>query len=161
LQPDAKVAQAISAPGEQKYLVAGSGGNGFITSMQDMVSRMKAGKTFMTLESSEEPLAPAVMSTGRDHVAALSSNGKLLLFPASEMREMPRGRGVIVMRPDRDEKMIAILLATPRRIVVRGQNRAGKDMTLVIEGDELAKYVLHRGRKGWRIAHRIKPMGFV
>ena len=58
LQAGAKVAQAISAVPEQKYLVAGSGGYGFIAAMQDMVSRVKAGKAFMTLEEDEEPLAP-------------------------------------------------------------------------------------------------------
>jgi topoisomerase IV subunit A len=64
LQVGAKVAQAISAPPEQKYLVAGSGGYGFIAAVQDMVSRVKAGKAFMTLEEDEEPLAPVAMSAG-------------------------------------------------------------------------------------------------
>ena len=46
----------MSAVPEQKYLVAGSGGYGFIAAVEDMVSRVKAGKAFMTLEEDEEPL---------------------------------------------------------------------------------------------------------
>ena len=76
LQAGAKVAQAISAVPEQKYLVAGSGGYGFIAAVQDMVSRVKAGKAFMTLDEDEEPLAPVAVSAALDHVAALSAKGR-------------------------------------------------------------------------------------
>jgi topoisomerase-4 subunit A len=160
LQAGAKVAQAISAVPEQKYVVAGSGGNGFISPVQDMVSRMKAGKAFMTLEPDEEPLAPVPMSAGFDHVAALSSNGKLLVFGLDEMREMPRGRGVIMMRLDHDEKLIAVELTTANKVLLRGTNRVGREVVEVIEGEELTKYVLHRARKGWRVAPKLKVLGF-
>src|SRR5437870_1344662 len=124
-----------------------------------MLSRVKAGKQFMTLEADEEPLTPALIGEDFDHVALLSSNGKLLVFALDQLRELAKGRGIILMRPDHGEKVIAIDLATADRIVVRGANRAGKEMTVTIQGDELAKYKLHRGRKGWRIAHRIRPSG--
>jgi topoisomerase-4 subunit A len=157
LQAGAKVAQAISAPPEQKYLVAGSGGYGFIATMQDMVSRVKAGKAFMTLEEDEEPLAPVAMSAGLDHVAALSAKGKLLVFPIEEMREVPKGRGVIIMGLDRTEKLISVGFTTSSKVVVHGTNRVGKATLAVIEGTELAKHLLHRARKGCLVAHKMKP----
>ena len=160
LQAGASVAQAISAVPAQKYLVAGSGGSGFIASVQDMVSRMKAGKAFMTLELDEEPLAPVTVSAGLDHVAALSSNGKLLVFALVEMRAMARGRGTIIMRLDREQKLIAIGLATTSKVVLRGTNRVGREILAVIERDNLAKYVLRRASKGCRVAHKVKPVGF-
>ncbi len=159
LQLGAKVAQAISAIPEQKYLVAGSGGYGFIAALQDMVSRVKAGKAFMTLEENEEPLAPVAMSAGLDHVAALSAKGRVLVFPVEEMREVPRGRGVIIMGLDRGEKLIAVGLTTSRKVLVRGTNRVGKPSVVAIEGNELAKHLLHRARKGCLLAHKMKPIG--
>jgi topoisomerase-4 subunit A len=159
LQAGAKVAQAISAVPEQKYLVAGSGGYGFIAAVQDMVSRVKAGKAFMTLDEDEEPLAPVAVSAALDHVAALSANGRLLVFPIEEMREVPKGRGVIVMGLDRDEKLIAVGLTSSTKVVVHGNNRVGKATAVVIEGDALAKYLLHRARKGSLVAHKMKPIG--
>ena len=159
LQAGAKVAQAISAVPDQKYLVAGSGGYGFIAAVQDMVSRVKAGKTFMTLEEDEEPLAPVAVSDGLDHVAALSAKGRLLVFPMEEMREMPKGRGVIIMGLDRGEKLIAVGLTTPSKVVVHGTNRVGKATAVVIEGNDLAKHLLHRARKGSLVAHKMKPNG--
>ena len=159
LQAGAKVAQAISAVPDQKYLVAGSGGYGFIAAMQDMVSRVKAGKAFMTLEEDEEPLAPVPVSAAMDHVAALSAKGRLLVFPIDEMREVPKGRGVIIMGLDRGEKLIAVELTSSNKVVVHGTNRVGKATAVVIEGDALAKYLLHRARKGSLVAHKIKPIG--
>jgi topoisomerase-4 subunit A len=159
LQAGAKVAQAMSAAPEQKYLVAGSGGYGFIAGLQDMVSRVKAGKAFMTLEENEAPLAPVAMSAGLDHVAALSAKGKLLVFPVEQMREVPRGRGVIIMGLDPGERMIAVGLNASSKVVVHGTNRVGKPIAVVIEGDELTTHLLHRARKGRLVARKMKPVG--
>jgi topoisomerase-4 subunit A len=141
--------------------VAGSGGYGFIAKADEMISRMKAGKAFMTLDPGEEPLAPARIVEGFDHVAVLSSNGKMLIFPFAEMREMAKGRGIILMRPDAGERLIAVDLATSRQVALRGVNRSGKHMVVTIDGGDLEKFKLHRGRKGARITQRIKPAGFV
>ncbi|HEX8009964.1 MAG TPA: DNA topoisomerase IV subunit A [Casimicrobiaceae bacterium] len=157
LQAGARVSQAISGAPEDKYLVSGSGGYGFIASVEAMASRVRAGKAFMTLAEHEEPLPPVRLSAGLDHVAALSGNGRLLVFALSEMREVERGRGVIVMGLDKGEKMIAVALVAREGLVVQGTNRSGKEIALELEGEELAKHLLHRARKGAPVARRIRP----
>jgi topoisomerase-4 subunit A len=159
LEPGAKVAQAISAEPERKYLVSGSGGYGFIAKLEDMVSRVKAGKAFMTLEPEEMPIRPVVLAEGFDHVAALSEKGKLLVFPLEQMRTMPRGRGVMIMRLDDDDRLAAVALAAAERVVLRGTQR-GKEAVVEIVGEELARHRLHRARKGYLLARRFKPGGF-
>jgi len=160
LQSGAGVAQAISGVPEQKYLVAGSGGYGFIASLQDMMSRQKAGKAFMTLAADEVPIPPEALAPGLDSVAALSSRGRLLVFGIDEMREVPRGRGVIIIGLDGDERLVAVGLSSARRLVLQGVNRAGRTVTATLEGDELARHRLRRARKGSLVAHRMKPTGF-
>ena len=160
LASGAKVAQALSAPPEQRYLVAGSGGYGFIASVQDMVSRVKGGKAFMTLEPDETPIAPVPLVEGFTHVAALSSRGRLLVFGLDEMREVPRGRGVIIMGLNADERLMAVGLGTGRKVLLQGTNRTGRSVVVVLEGDALARHVLRRARKGSLIEQRIKPTGF-
>jgi topoisomerase IV subunit A len=157
LQAGAKVAQALAGVPEDRYLVTGSGGYGFIATMEDMLSRVKAGKAFMTLAEADEPLAPVRLVPGLDHVAALSGNGRLLVFPLSEMREVERGRGVIVMSLDEGEKMIAAALVAHDGVVVHGTTRAGKPIRLTLEGEELEKHALHRARKGSLVGRRINP----
>ncbi|MCC6198024.1 MAG: DNA topoisomerase IV subunit A [Burkholderiales bacterium] len=159
VQPGARVAQAIVGEPDAKFLVAGSGGYGFIAAFEDMVSRVKAGKAFMTLESEETPLAPVPLAQGFDHVAALTAKGKLLVFAQDEMREVARGRGVMIMRLDDDDRLAAVALCTAARVVLRGIAR-GKESLAEIEGDELVRHLLRRGRKGYLLGRRFKPTGF-
>jgi topoisomerase-4 subunit A len=125
-----------------------------------MVSRVRAGKAFMTLQSDEEPIAPAALLPGRDHVAALSSKGRLLVFGLDELREVPRGRGVIVMGLDPGERLAAIGLFGAKRVLVAGTNRSGRQIVHAVERDELARHRSRRARKGALLSKRIKPTGF-
>jgi topoisomerase-4 subunit A len=160
LPPGAKIAQAISSAPEEKYLVAGTGGYGFVAAVEDMVSRPRAGRTFMTLDPHEEPVAPVAIAPGLDHVAALSSRGRLLVFPLAEMREVPRGRGVIIMGLDGDEKLIAVGLATAGKVILQGTNRVGRVVTAALEGESLAKHLHRRARKGALVTPKLKVTGF-
>jgi hypothetical protein len=60
---------------------------------------------------------------------------------------------------DRGEELIAVRLTSSSKVVVHGTNRAGKPTAVVVEGDALVKYRLHRARKGSLVAHKIKPFG--
>ncbi len=160
LQSGARVAHAISAAPEQPYLVAGTGGYGFVATLADMVSRVKAGKAFMSLNADEEPVAPAPLVAGRDQVAALSSAGKLLVFPLADMRTLASGRGVIAMGLDPDDKLMAVGVFPASRVVVRGTNRNGREVDVALEGDALARHVMHRARKGAKLAQKLKLTGF-
>ena len=160
LQSGAKVAQAIVGENDQRFLVTGTGGNGFVAKLEDMVSRVKAGKAFMALEPGEEPLPPVPLATGLTHVAALSSKGRLLVFPLDEMREMERGRGVIVMGLDADERLLAVGLCTATRVVLQGMNRLGRTVVQVIEGEDLNKHLLRRARKGSLVSRKLRLAGF-
>jgi topoisomerase-4 subunit A len=159
LQAGARAVHAFAAPAGQKYLVAGTGGYGFVASIDDMISGKRAGKAFMTLDEGEEPIPPVPLAPGLDHVAALSSRGRLLVFPLAEMREVQSGRGVIVMGLDAGETLVAVALSRGSRVVVQGTTRGGKPTTVTVEGDDLARHLLHRARKGALVSARLKPTG--
>ena len=55
--------------------------------------------------------------------------GRLLVFPLAEMREVPRGRGVIIMGLDGEETLAAVGLAPPGKVVLQGTNRVGRSVT--------------------------------
>jgi len=159
LSSGAKVAQAISGETDLRYLVASSGGYGFIAALEDMVSRQKAGKAFMSMDDDESPIQPVLVTPGFDHVAGLTAKGKLLVFGLDEMRTMERGRGVMMMRLDDDDRLAAVALVTAQRVMLRGISR-GKETVVAIEGEELARHRLHRARKGYLLARRFKPEAF-
>jgi topoisomerase-4 subunit A len=76
------------------------------------------------------------------------------------MREVPRGRGVIVIGLDRGETLAAVGLATADKVVLQGTNRLGRPATATIEGEELRKHLLRRARKGALAAPKLKFVGF-
>ncbi len=157
LQGGARIAHALSGLPEHRLLVAGTGGYGFITTLGDMVSRVRAGKAFMTLEAGEQPLPPRLVQPGDVELAALSEGGRLLVFPLEEMKEMPRGRGVILMGLEAAETLLDICLLGAGGLLVEGPARGGALAQVSLSGAELERYRLHRARKGSRLETRVKP----
>jgi topoisomerase-4 subunit A len=75
-----------------KYLVAASDGKGFIVAGDDLLAEKRTGKQVLLLEPGRE--AAVCTRAEGDMVAVIGDNRKLLLFPAEQVPEMARGRGV-------------------------------------------------------------------
>ncbi|MFN4148966.1 MAG: DNA gyrase subunit A, partial [Rhodocyclaceae bacterium] len=161
-QDGGKLCQAVTDAPEARYLFANSGGYGFVASIADLVSRHRAGKAFMTLEKGEKPLVPAKAGTGGeasgDTVAALSANGRLLLFPFAEVKTMAKGRGTILQALEAKDEMLAVAVGTNAFTVI-GSGRSGKTMQWRLADNDAAMFRGHRARKGHPIPARLKPTG--
>ncbi|CTQ50083.1 DNA topoisomerase IV subunit A [Jannaschia donghaensis] len=81
----------IHQPG-RRLLLASSAGDGFIVPEEEMVAMRRAGKAVMSVRGDVTALRP-VAARG-DHVACVGDNRKMLVFPLSDLPEMPRGKGV-------------------------------------------------------------------
>jgi len=79
-----------------KLLVVGSDGRGFIVPSDDVTANTRKGKQILNLD------APATMvvctEAQGDHIAIIGENRKLLIFPAKQVPEMSRGKGVRLQR---------------------------------------------------------------
>ncbi len=142
------VCRAFAVASGERYLVAGSGGAGFLVRGEDLLSRVKGGKAFLTLEAEEVPLEPARLLPIHTHVGALSEKGRLLVFPLTDMKYLPRGKGIILMGLEPAEKLIAVTLLTLRGLRVHGVNRSGAAVMTELRGEDLQRHVLGRARKG-------------
>ncbi|MBS1209901.1 MAG: topoisomerase subunit [Proteobacteria bacterium] len=156
LQPGARIAQALADDPTHDYFFANSGSYGFITKLEELITRQRAGKAFMTLEAQETVLAPAQVQG--DWLAAVSGNGRLLYFPRAEMKVMPRGRGMIVMGLDEKEELCAICCPPTDAVVVTGSGRGGKDVELLVKGVALEACRGKRARKGGTLTPKVKPV---
>ncbi len=157
LQPGARIAQALADDPASDYFFANSGSYGFITKLEELASRQRAGKAFMTMEDKETVLAPAKVYG--DWLAAVSANGRLLYFPRAEMKVMPRGRGMIVMGMDEKEELVAVCCPPTDAVVVNGTGRGGKDVELTVKGVALDACRGKRARKGDTLTPKVKPSG--
>jgi topoisomerase-4 subunit A len=79
-----------------KILVVGSDGRGFIAPTDDIVANTRKGKQILNLDAP----AKAVVCTEADGdtIAVVGENRKLLVFPAAQVPEMSRGKGVRLQR---------------------------------------------------------------
>ena len=139
----------FAASVEQPLLLASSNGFGFMAKLGDMVSRVKAGKSFMTIDEGATPLTPMPVLPGATQIACLSSNGRLLVFDIEEMKTLSGGgRGVILMALDAKETLRQALAVDARGLVLIGTGRGGKARDEKLAGAALEAHVGKRARKG-------------
>jgi topoisomerase-4 subunit A len=155
--PGARLAHVVDAQPGRRYLVANSAGYGFIVKSEELLTRVRAGKTFMTIQEGEQVLRPALVSDTPEMAATLSEHGRMLLFPAEELKELARGRGITLMKLDAGEKMTAVGFAGANSITVAGKSPSGKEKTVRVGGEHLQKHIIHRARKGCLLSGRIVP----
>ena len=102
----------------------------------------KAGKAFLTLEDGSTILPPAKVA-GADHLAALSDDGRLLVFSIDQMKKLSGGKGVQIIGLKGKETLKAAIPVKGSAVCIKGvfRNKA-KEILL----DE--KHLGQRARRG-------------
>jgi topoisomerase-4 subunit A len=143
---------------EDRYLVASDAGYGFVAKMADLQSRNKAGKTLLTLPNGALVLPlHKVNDLKTDRIAAVTNEGRMLVFALSELPEMARGKGnKIIGIPSakvasREEFVVAVaVVPEDGKLVITSGKR-----NLTLKASDLDHYVGERGRRGAKL-----PRGF-
>ncbi len=143
---------------KQKVLLASDAGYGFIASLADMYSKNRSGKAMLSLPKGARVLAPQLIDDLKGSwLAAISNEGRLLVFSVEELPVLARGKGnKIINIPAarvlaREEFVIAL--------VVLGQQQSlrinsGK-RHLTLKFRDIEHYAGERGRRGNKL-----PRGF-
>ncbi len=143
---------------EGYYLLASDAGYGFIAKLAELQSKNKAGKAALTLPTAAKVLSPiAIADMASSYVVAVTTEGRMLIFPATELPVMPRGKGNKMIGipsarlASREEYVTAIAIFGERDIlkVISGKRH------LSLKFAELEHYVGERGRRGHKL-----PRGF-
>ncbi|MFT7684708.1 MAG: topoisomerase-4 subunit A [Candidatus Azotimanducaceae bacterium] len=148
----------VTGEKEQLYLVSSDAGYGFITTVGDMITKNKAGKSLITVPAGGVVNQPSrIRDLKHEYIAAISNEGRLLIFALSDMPIMGRGKGVKIMNipkarvVDRAEMMSHVLaFSEVDTIVVYSGKRH-----LRLKIDDLEHYRGERARRGLKL-----PRGF-
>ncbi|HXG29873.1 MAG TPA: DNA topoisomerase IV subunit A [Nevskiales bacterium] len=99
----------VSGGGEERCLVASRAGYGFVCRVEEMLSNKKAGKSLLNVPKGSGVLPPVPLpaGAGNPHVVAVSSAGRMLIFPVAELPELARGKGNKIMQLRGDETLCA------------------------------------------------------
>ena len=107
-----------------RYLLASDAGYGFVVQFGQLQAKNKAGKAVLTLPKGAHVLPPAAIAQGEEPLVVVATNeGRMLVFPLTDLPEMARGKG---------NKLIGIPSA---RAAAREEFVAG--LCVVTEGDTL------------------------
>ena len=140
------------------YLMASDAGYGFIAKLEDLVSRNKNGKLVVNLPRESKLLPPViVMNYETDLIAAVSTIGRLLIFPLNQLPLLAKGKGLkIIQIPPaklqvREEYVVAMTVVSDNAILtIKSGQRHLKLKPVDIKHD-----VGERGRRG-----NMLPRGF-
>jgi topoisomerase IV subunit A len=162
-----------------QILLSSSGGYGFIASVENMISRQKAGKAFITVGEGETVCKPspieiyprntavagvesaqsAIKSIVATHVACASAGGRILTFEITELKAMTGGgRGLMLIDLDAKDSL-AGAAAYSRSIKILGIGRGGKEREEQLEIRSLNNARAARARKGKAADLGFKPTG--
>jgi len=84
---------AIGDSGD-RVLLASTAGYGFVTKLENLHTRQKAGKRLLTVPAGYDVLPPAPVAEGEEvTLVAATSSGHLLAFYLDELPELARGKG--------------------------------------------------------------------
>jgi topoisomerase-4 subunit A len=148
----------VTGEKEAQFLIASDAGYGYIASLEDMITKNKAGKSQISVPKGGVVIQPfPVTDIKHEFVAAFSNEGRLLIFPLSELPVMARGKGVKIMNiaparvKERLEMMSHLLVFSEAdTIIVQSGKR-----NLKLKIDELLHYRGERARRGLKL-----PRGF-
>lgn len=152
--PGAAFVGVMMGTPEDLFLLATTGGYGFIARLEDLVANVKKGKSVLRVGEGVAALSPRrVSSIEQDEIAAATSEGKLLLFPAAELPQLTRGKGVriINVKSKEGEKVMAVAVVRPGGILtVRTEKQH-----VNLKGGDLDPYRGKRALRGLKL-----PRGF-
>jgi topoisomerase-4 subunit A len=143
--------------GDTRLLLATSTGFGFITKAGDMITRLKGGKSFITLDDGAVPLPPRVVSDSAGAIACLSEKGRVLVFGIDEMKVLQNGgRGVILMGLEPKEKLLAVQPISQKGLNVVGTWAGDKPRTVELFASSLEPHFGKRANKGKPLSAKLK-----
>jgi len=140
------------------YLVASDAGYGFITKMENFLSKNRSGKAVLKVPKGGKVLAPAPIADIKEsEVVSISNEGRMLMFKLKDLPELAKGKGNKIINipsarvAERIEFVVAIavMTANQRLFIYSGKRHISLGM------QDLEHYRGERGRRGNKL-----PRGF-
>lgn len=144
---------------EQLCLLASDAGYGFIAKLEDLQTKNRNGKAVLKLSKDARVIAPQLITQLEEqYIAAITNEGRLLLFPVAELPQLPRGKGnKIINIPSakaakHEEYVVAIAILHEKNSL---KIIAGK-REYTLKPSELANYQGERAQRGNKLPKALR-----
>ena len=170
LEAGTQIAYYFAGPANATLLLSGSGGYGFMASVDNMISRNKAGKAFVSLADGETLCVPSHVSGSSATVPAdkapmpaatsvccASTGGRVLTFEITELKTMEKGGRGLMLIDLEPKDTLAGAAAYTRSVKIEGIGRGGKERDETLEIRSLNNAKTARAKKGKVADFGFKP----
>ncbi|MGM0541893.1 MAG: DNA topoisomerase IV subunit A [Pseudomonadota bacterium] len=112
LPKGASFTQVLMGQPADKLILASSAGYGFVTQLENLYSKNKAGKTTISVPAGSQVLTPATVELGQ-FVMVVTSEPTMLVFPVDELPVLAKGKGNKLIQMPKGESVSAIFAFNP------------------------------------------------
>ena len=147
----------LTGNAEDWYVLVSHIGYGFRVQLQELATKNKAGKTVITLSEGAKLLKPAYLQNPEDLLAVVTLQGRLLIFPASDLPALSKGKGNKLIQftsaeltAGKDGIVAVEALTAQSQLKVLSGKRF-----LTLKAADIAHYSSNRGKRGLHL-----PKGF-
>ncbi len=134
-------------------LLASTANQGFVAQAKRLISKTRNGKSALVCSADARPLSPMKLSPKDDWVAVVSTEPRLLLFPAIQLPQLARGKGVKLMQLPEKVSIQALGSWQPRcRLTFRTEKAYAKTLT----GAALEEAMAERGKRGMKLPRTLR-----
>ena len=148
----------LMGPPDRRVLLASDAGYGFVTEISNLVTKNTKGKAMLSVSGDSEPLLPIYVDNYEtDYLAAITTEGYMLIIALKVLPELAKGKGnkIIQIPPARlktREEYVKMMALIPEGAAIK--INAGRQSVRFTPGN-IAAFVGERGRRGKKL-----PRGF-
>jgi topoisomerase-4 subunit A len=146
------------------YLIASDSGYGFIGKFDDMLSKNKAGKAYLSVTTAAKIITPQpIKHLDPAWCLAISNEGRMLMFPLKDLPTLGKGKGNKIInipssKAQTREEYVAHLKVLPDQASVK--ITAGK-RAMTLKPEDLEHYKGERGRRGNKLPRGLQRVDLV
>lgn len=157
-EPGASFVTVMMEEANQLFVLASDAGYGFIVAGSELITKNRTGKAVLKVPTGSQALAPQLVTDpDSQYLAAITNEGRLLVFPIADLPQLPRGKGnkIIQIPPARaakhEEYVVTLaVLSENGKLIIRSGKRE-----LVLTMKDLEHYQGERAQRGNKL-----PRGF-
>ena len=161
---DARFVAVLAGDMDKPLLLSNTAGYGFVTTLNNLLAKNKAGKAVFNLPAGAEILPPIwINDVETEQLAIAAGDGRLLVFAASEVPKLNKGKGVRLINIPQARFTTEQELLQSVTLIPEGRSvtlHAGK-RHLTLKPADLAHYVGERGKRGHKLPRGLQKVSKV
>jgi topoisomerase-4 subunit A len=159
--PNARFVAVLAGDLDKPLLLSNTAGYGFVTVFANLLAKNKAGKALFNLPEGAEILPPLwIENSDSDSLAVTAGDGRLLVFPASEIPTLNKGKGVRLInipqaRFTAKQEWLHSVTVVPesRNLTIHAGKRH-----LTLKVADLVHYTGERGKRGNKLPRGLQKV---